>query len=437
MNVRARRSLSTAMTAVGVAVALVLGGAVLGSPGGAVEQEPASSQTTPPPATPLEALQDRLARVPGDYPGWARLGMLYLEQARTTADSTWYAKAQEAFDRSLQVRPQDNEDALTGLASLHAAQHEFARAEQLARRALAVDDFDATAYGVLHDALTELGRYDEAVQALQRMADIDPGFAALTRVSYARELRGDVAGARAAMQQALDVSGSAGEAGFALQYLGELAWAYGGDVAAAEGFWRRGLARDPTSLALQAALARAAAAQGRTEQALRAYDEVTRRVPLQQYLVEHAELLAAHGRPDDAAAQLELVHASNAVLEAAGSVVDLETALFEADHGAPARAVSAARAAYDARPDNVFAADALAWALHVAGKHEQARTFADRALGLGIRPASFLFHRGMIAASLGDTAQAERDLQEALRVNPHFSVANATAARATLTRLGG
>ena len=424
------------LTAGAVAVALLLGGAVLGSPGGALEQDEVASGTTAPPSTPVEALQARLAEVPGDYPGWARLGMLYLEQARTTADGTWYAKAEQALDRSLQVRPQDNADALTGLASLHAARHEFARAEQLARRALAVDAFDATAHGVLHDALTELGRYDEAVQALQRMADLDPGYAALTRVSYARELRGDVEGARAAMQQALEASGSAGEAGFALQHLGELAWAYGGDTAAAQDFWRRGLERDPTSLPLQAALARAAAAQGRTEQALQAYEEVTRRLPSQQYLVEHAELLAGNGRPDDAEAQLELVRTAHALLEDAGAVVDLETALFEADHGDPARAVSAARAARSAQPGNVFAADALAWALHVAGQDEQARALADRALGLGIRPASFLFHRGMIAASLGDTAQAGRDLREALRINPHFSVAGAAEARATLARLG-
>jgi tetratricopeptide (TPR) repeat protein len=437
MHRSARRSLATALVAVGSAVALVLAGAVLGSPGGAVEQEQTSPAATAPSGTPVEALQARLARVPGDYSGWARLGMLYVEQARTSADATWYVKAREAFDRSLQVRPQDNANALTGLAALHAAQHEFARAEQLARQALAVDDFDATAYGVLHDALTELGRYDEAAGALQQMADIDPGYAALTRVSYARELRGDVAGARAAMQQALDVSGSASEAGFALLHLGELAWAYGGDVAAAEGFWSRGLARDPTSLPLQAALARAAAAQGRPEQALQAYDEVTRRVPLQQPLVEHAELLAAQGRHDDAAAQLELVHASNALLEAGGSVVDLETALFEADHGDPGRAVAAARAAYDARPGNVFAADALAWALHAAGQDEQALPYADQALSLGVRPASFLFHRGMIAASVGNTGQARGDLQEALQVNPHFSVADAATARATLAGLAG
>ena len=269
------------------------------------------------------------------------------------------------------------------------------------------------------------------------MADIDPGYAVLTRVSYARELRGDVEGARAAMQQALDTSGSSGEAGFALLHLGELAWSYGGDAAAAEQLWRRGLARDPTSVPLQAALARADAAQGRTDQALAAYEDVTRRMPQQQYLVEHAELLDAQGRPDDAVAQRELVHTANALLESTGSVVYLETALFEADHGAPARAVSAARAAHEARPDNVFAADALAWALHVDGQHEQALGLADQALALGMRPASFLYHRGMIAAALGDEGQARRDLEEALQVNAHFSVAGATATRPTLSSLGG
>ena len=434
----AARRVALAGSAVLLALGLVLTGAVAGSPGGdAREQEQAPAGATAAAPGTVEALQARLARLPGDYPGWATLGLLYVDRARTTADPSWYAKAQQALDRSLEVQPDDNAAAMTGLASLQAAQHEFARAEQSARAALAINDHDATAYGVLADALTELGRYDEAAQALQRMADLDPGFAALTRISYARELRGDVPGARAAMQQALDAAASAGDAGFALHHLGELAWAYGGDAAAAEALFARGLKRDPSSLPLQAAKARAAAALGRPDEALAVYEEVTGRVPVQQYLVEHAELLAAQGRDGEAAAQLELVRTAIVLQEAGGSVVDLETALFEADHGTPERALSAARAAYDARPDNIFAADALAWALHAAGRDAEALSYADQALGLGVRPASFLFHRGMIAESLGRTAAARRDLDEALQVNPHFSVADAATARATLARLAG
>ena len=431
MTTLARRAVLAGTAAV-LAVGLLLGGAVLGDPGGATDPGSATTEEQPAPGS-IEALQARLERVPGDHPGWATLGLLYVDRARTTLDPSWYARAQQAFDRSLEVQPEDNGAALTGLATLQAAQHDFADAEASAREALAVNDFDATAYGVLADALTELGRYDEAAAALQDMADVDPGYPALTRISYARELRGDVAGARQALEQALDAASTGADAGFALHLLGELAWGYDGDVEAAAALWERGLQRDPDSLSLQAALARAAAAQGRTEEALQMYERVTARVPVQQYLVEHAELLESLGRVDEAADQLELVAASNALLESTGSVVDLEAALFEADHGSPERAVAAAQAAYDARPDNVFAADALGWALHAAGRSQEALPYSEQSLSLGMRRPSFLFHAGTIADAAGRPEQARALLQEALQV-PHFSVRDAARAREVLAR---
>ena len=432
----ARRRSSYLLAAGGLAVALLLGGAVLGSPAGVADRDrPTETSAAAAPGS-VEALQERLARLPGDYSGWALLGLLYVDRARVTGDPTWYAKAQAAVDRSLEVRPDENAEALTALATLQAAQHDFAEAAQTARRSLAINDYDATAYGVLTDALTELGRYDEAAQALQRMADLDPSFPALARVSYARELRGDVAGAEQAMRQALSTAGNAGDAGFALLHLGELAWNYGGDVAVASELFAQGLERDPSSLALQAARARAAAAAGRTEDALADYAEVTSRVPVQQFLVEQGELLDSLGREQEADDSYELVRTSVALLEASGSTADLETALFEADHGSPAAAMTAARAAYERAP-SIFAADALAWALHVNGRSAEALPLADEALALGARPASFLFHRGMIAAALGRDAEAARDLQAALETNPRFSIPHSATAREALAELGG
>jgi tetratricopeptide (TPR) repeat protein len=420
-----------------LAVVLLLVGAVLGTPGGTADGEEVVSRSAPTgQAGSLEALQARLERVPGDHPGWAALGLLYVDRARVTADPSWYAKAQAALGRSLEVSPEQNGPALTGLATLHAAQHDFARAADTASQALAINSYDATAYGVLADALTELGRYDEAADALQQMADVNPDFAALARISYARELRGDVDGAREAMEQALGAAGSAEDAGFALHHLGELAWNYGGNVQAASTLYERGLARDPSSLPLQASAARAAAAAGRPDEAVAAYADVTARVPVQQYLVEEGELLASLGRTSEAQDRFELVRTATMLLEDSGAVVDLETALFEADHGSPEQALVAAQAAYGRAP-SIFAADALAWALHVNGRHDEALARADEALALGGRPALFLFHRGMIAAALGRTDEAVRDLRSALEVNPHFSVPHAETARTTLTRLGG
>jgi tetratricopeptide (TPR) repeat protein len=284
------------LSAVGLAGGLVVVGGVVGSPGGA--QTAAPTSTTAAPGS-IEALQARLAQVPGDAAGWAALGGLYVDRARVTADPSWYAKAQQALDRSFEVQPEDNAAALTGLATLQAAQHLFAEAEATARRSLEVNAFDDTAWGALTDALVELGRYDEAVDSLQRMADVDPGFPALSRISYARELRGDRPGAVAAMEQALKAATREEDAGFALFHLGQLAWD-GGDRAEAERRWTEGLRRDPESLPLQAGLARAAAAAGRVDEALSAYEQVTARVPVQQYLVEHAELLQSLGRDDEA-----------------------------------------------------------------------------------------------------------------------------------------
>ena len=63
------------------------------------------------------------------------------------------------------------------------------------------------ALGVVFDAQVELGRYQAAVVTAQAMVDRKPTQGSLARVSYARELLGDPAGAVAAMVQAAAAGG--------------------------------------------------------------------------------------------------------------------------------------------------------------------------------------------------------------------------------------
>ena len=415
-----------------MAVALVVVGGV--SSGGTTQPAPAPAAETRAETSPVDALRARLEAVPGDWTAWAALGSAYVEQSRVTGDPSLYPRAAEAFARSLQLRPGDNAAALTGQAGLAAARHDFQLAVDLTERSIALNDFDATVHGIRTDALVELGRYDDAATSLQRMADLSPGFAALARISYLRELRGDVEGARTAMAQAREQAYTPAEAAFAGYHLGEVAFGTG-DLITAEREFEAALTKDADAVTARAGLARVAAARGDTAGAEAGYREVLDVLPSAEYATELGDLLRVAGRQGEAEEQYALVTAQTQLIEANGGRADLETALFLADHGDPQSALELARREHAVR-STVHTDDALAWALHVNGRSAEALPLAERALRLGTRSASFHFHKGMVESALGLTERARTSLRTALEINPHFSLVHADAAQTELARLG-
>ena len=190
--------------------------------------------------------QARLKDVPGDWTAWAGLAADYVQQARITADPTYYPKADGALAQSLKIMPKDNFLALTVKATVAAARHDFSEALDLADQSLAINAYNATTYGVKGDALNELGRYDEAFAAFTKMDRTRPSLASFSRLSYSYELRGNIPKARADLQLGLDTSvTSPSDAAFAAFYLGELAWNYDNDLALAERYYRQGIRLDP------------------------------------------------------------------------------------------------------------------------------------------------------------------------------------------------
>ena len=397
-----------------------------------------AAATTPPAtdrmAASIEAAQQRLDEVPGDYKTWAALGSAYVEQARLTADPAYYEKADGALTRSLELRPEGNDAALTGRGALANARHDFAAAADLAEQALAVNSYSATAWGVLTDARTQLGDYAGATTALDRMLELRPGVASFTRASYDAELHGDTRRAVAALEQALDISDSPADEAFSRTYLGHLAWS-AGDLAEAERQYTAGAEDAPDSAPLRLGLARVAAARGDVERATREYRRVVATQPLPEHLVEYGEFLLSIGEEEQAADQFAVLETVRTLFEANGAADDLEVALFEADHGDPQAAVTAARAEFDRR-QNIDAHDALAWALHKAGQDAEALEHARAATALGGASSLFLYHRGAIEAALGLDDEARSTLTAALR-NPHFSALHAPRAAELLASLGG
>jgi len=381
----------------------------------------------------IAQLQEHLRDQPADNVGWAQLGMDYVQQAKASTDPTYYPKAEGVLQRSLALSATDNFVAMAGMAALDAARHDFTQALSWAQRAAAIDPYNSTIQGILADALTQLGRYPEALRATQRMVDLKPGTPSLARASYMWELRGDLAEATADMRRALADASSPADRAFAHYYLGEMAF-NAGDPRQALAEDQAGLKDSSGDAPLLEGRAKAEAALGDIGAALADYTRAVSLVPQPQYVMELGELYQSLGRTREADQQYALFRSEEQLFTANGVTLDTDPALFNADHGDPAEALRYGEAGMKARPF-VEMADAYAWALHKNGRDAEALVYAHKAAVLGARNAQFSFHRGMIEAALGLRAAARQDLIDALRINPWFSPLAVPVARAELSSL--
>jgi tetratricopeptide (TPR) repeat protein len=384
----------------------------------------------------IASLQARLRAQPTDWRSYAQLGLAYVQQARVSADPTYYPKAQGVLQRSLQLSSTGNFSALTGLAALSAARHDFAGALRYGEQAKTVNPYNAVIRAVIGDALVELGRYPEAFAAIQVAVDLRPQLSTYARASYALELQGNVPAAIEAMKLARSSAGSAADGSWADFQLGELYWS-SGQLDLAEAAYRDAERLDPTYVPPHAGLAKVEAATGQTDQAVQDLRWVVERYPMPEYVILLGDLFSATGQAQQAAQQFALVGVEQRLLQANGVNVDLEIALFDADHRTNlVQGLTSAQAEW-ARRHSVHVADALAWELFANGRAAEALPYANQALHLGTKNALFLFHRGMIEKALGQTEGARKDLAAALDVNPHFSILFADQASEALASLGG
>jgi tetratricopeptide (TPR) repeat protein len=423
-------------------------GAVAAPPGLPSAAPVASSPVAPSPVAPRPApssgpssptvaqiarLERTLAANPEDAAAQLELGLALIQRVRETADPSLYAAAEAALAAARRLGP-DDPVGLVGIATLHLARHEFAAALDAARQAVRLSPRLASAHAVVVDALVELGRYDEADEAAGLMLAARTDLTTLSRVSYVRELHGDLDAALAAMRLAADAPGSAPEnTAYVEALLGNLlAWT--GDGPGAEAAYGRALDQVPDHPPSLAGLGRLAIADGDLATAERQFEKAAAVVPLPEYVIALGEIREARGDDAAAADQYELAAAEIALFAAAGVAVDLELALFEADHGDPERALRFARTAYDTAP-TVQAADAVAWALHRLGRDDEARELSDEALRLGSRDPLLRFHAGAIEAALGSDEDARSNLTMALTTDAGFSATGAAEAIRLLAAL--
>ena len=332
----------------------------------------------------IPKLQEQLKQDP-ENPEWnAALGLAYLQKARETGDPSYYSKADALFERALASRA-NHMDALIGRASLAMSRHEFRQARDIAERAVRLNPDVVATYGVLADAQSELGDYDAAIKTLETMVHKKPNLSSYSRISYMRELHGDIEGAIQAMQMAIDAGAPDAEnTAWCMVQLANL-YLHNGHLAEADRANRMALVRFPNYVHALAGLARVAVAQKDFIAAAQYYKQAIDAVPLPEFLVELGEVYEHMNKPADAAQQFELVRAIQKIYRSNGVNTDLEMVLFDLDHGGDViHALDIARKEWQQRK-SVKVADAYAWALYRAGRKDEARPMMSQALRLGTK----------------------------------------------------
>src|SRR5205814_3229879 len=169
-----------------------------------------------------------------------------------------------------------------------------------------------------------------------------------------------------------------------------------GLVEDARDHYEQSLAIFPGYVHALAGIARVAAADRDFGRAIDYYTRAINRVPLPEYVIALGDVYSAAGDARNAQAQYDLVGAIEQLYTANGVNLDLQIALFNADHDRNVAAtVERAELAYAQQP-SIQAADVLAWVQYNAGNTDAARTAIEAALRIGTHDPLIAFHAASI-----------------------------------------
>jgi tetratricopeptide (TPR) repeat protein len=340
----------------------------------------------------VTAMEARLQARPTDGDAAVQLASALVRLQRVNSDASAVNKAEQRLRALLSWVP-DHYESQRMLGTVLLSQHRFRDAIREAHRAREREPRDAWNYGVLGDAHLELGEYDDAFAAFDRMSQLRPGPTVYARVAYALELKGDLQGALESMQMAADGTSAHDAEGQAWHYsqVGNLLLQLGrlGD---ARRQFERAAHTFPDHPYAIGGLAKVKIAEGD----LRAALSMSSRLLAKHATPELAAIVGdLHARLGDAN-RAEEMYVMAEQLERDGWASEepqpqaLARFLAERDRKIPEAVKLAEEAA--AKRHDIFTMDALAWSYFKAGRLDDARRAADAATRTGTRDRTILAH---------------------------------------------
>jgi tetratricopeptide (TPR) repeat protein len=375
----------------------------------------------------IEGLLAELEANPDNYKVMLQLVQAYIQEARNTGDHAYYDKAAlELCERILKKEP-TNFETLCCKATVELSQHHFTEALATATNAQKINADNAFIYGLLCDAYVELGNYTEAVKMADKMISIRPDIRSYSRISYLREIHGDLPGAIAAMKLAV-AAGYPGleQTAWCRTVLGHLYESTGVPDSAVMQY-QVALAERPDYPFALAGLGHAAQAQGKYAEAEKFY------VQASQLMTEYSfsEALIDVYMESGQAAKAKTVTTSTIEMlgpgsgdeedEGHGHYADKELAYVYLKAGNNAKAMEHAKLEYARRPANIEVLEMMGWVNYKSSNFAEADKFLTQALKTNCKSPELLCRAGLAAIKNGRIAAGSGLIRQALTGNPFIS----------------
>lgn len=375
----------------------------------------------------VESLQLAIEANPYDKKSLISLANLMIMEARATGNYSYYdAAAMKCIQDVLAIEPA-NFEALVLKALVQLSQHHFSDGLATAEQARQINPYNSFVYGILVDANVEMGRYDSAIAAADKMMGIRPDLRSFARASYLREIHGDYPGAIDGMQKAIEAGAPGDESTeWSRVQLGIL-YENVGDLKNAMMQYMMALNERPGYPYPLAGLARLAIADKQYDKALAYYlqaDSLVNAVVFKEDIADVYRLAGniplAASISGNALAQMEAQAKAALADDNIGHYSDKEMAEAYIKNNSYDKAITNALTAYYRRPDNIDVNETLAWAYYKNGEAAKAMQHIKTALRTNSRHPKLLCRAGLIFLQSGDKLQAKKYLQDGLKNNPNI-----------------
>ena len=289
----------------------------------------------------ISRLQAAVRRAPRRPQPRVALAGEYLQRVRETGDVAFYPRAELLLRGVLARAPRNARRARRRSAALALSRHDFA-ARAAARPPRAGRGWPRCRCASTRSSSSAATATPGA--RCSAMVDAKPNLSAYARVSYLRELHGDLAGR--GERDATRRRGRRAGAGERRRRPGAARRPRAGPrpTGAARAAYESALARRPSYVPAAVAGLRPAGRRHEADlaRAIRRWRPLVARLPLPEYVIGLGEAELAAGRARRRRGRTSRWSApSSGCSRAAGVNTDVELAVFEADHGDPARGLSA------------------------------------------------------------------------------------------------